>query len=89
MKGEVVFLYAFDVANEIIIGKVSEVLASKPVPFEINTDHTIPKDAPLYKPLSIELPPLTTFKTGQLIRPLIHVYEIGVISIAMRVYVEI
>jgi len=89
MKGEVVYLYAFDVANEIMIGKVREVLASKPVPFEINTNHTIPKDAPLYKPLSIELAPLTTLVGGQVIRPLIHVYEIGVISISMRVSVEI
>lgn len=89
MQGEVVYLYAFDVANEIIIGKVHEVLANKPVPFEINTDHTIPKDAPLYKPLSIELAPLTTLASGQAIRSLIHVYEIGVISIAMRVSFEV
>ncbi len=88
MKGEVVYLYAFDVANEILIGKVSELLASKPVPFEINTDHTTPKDAPLYKPLSIELAPITTLVSGQVIRSLIHVYEIGVISIAMRIPVE-
>ncbi len=89
MKGEVVYLYAFDVANGIIIGKVGEVLASKPVPLEINIDHTIPKDTPLYKPLSIELAPLNTLITGHLIRPMIHVYEIGAISIAMRVSVEI
>lgn len=89
MKGEVVYLYAFDVANEIIISRVEEVLANKPIPFEILTDHTLPKDVPLYKPLSIELPPITTLVTGQLIRPLIHVYEIGAISIDMRVSVEI
>lgn len=89
MKGEVVYLYAFDVANEIMIGKVHEVLANKPVPFEIYPDHTIPKDAPIYKPLSIELAPLTTLVSGQSIRPLIHVYEIGVISIAMRVSIEV
>lgn len=89
MKGEVVYLYAFDVANEIMIGKVEEVLANKPVPFEILTDHTLPKDIPLYKPLSIELPPITTLVSGQLIYPLIHVYEIGAISIDMRVSVEI
>ena len=88
MKGEVVYLYAFDVANEIMISKVQEVLASRPIPFNINPNHTIPKDAPLYKPLAIELAPLTKLVSGQSIRPLIHVYEIGVISIAMRVQVE-
>jgi len=59
MKGEVVYLYAFDVANEIVLEKVQEILASKPVRFEIRTNHTLPKDVPLYKPLAIEPPPLS------------------------------
>lgn len=42
MKGEVVYLNAFDVANEIVTDKVQEILASKPVPFEIRTDYTFP-----------------------------------------------
>lgn len=57
MKGEVVYLYAFDVANEIVTSRIQEILASKPVPFEIRTDHTFPKDVPIYKPLAIEPPP--------------------------------
>jgi len=32
MKGEVVFLYAFDVANEIITSRVHEILSAKPFP---------------------------------------------------------
>jgi hypothetical protein len=35
MKGEVVYLYAFDVANEIVTEKVKEILASKPFLLEI------------------------------------------------------
>jgi len=54
MKGEVVYLYAFDVANEIQTARVREVLAAKPTPIEVYTDHTYPKDVPLYKPLAIE-----------------------------------
>ena len=58
MKGEVVYLYAFDVANEIITPRVREILSEKPFPFEIRMDRTLPKDMPLYKPLAIEPPPL-------------------------------
>ena len=35
MKGEVIYLYAFDVANEINTSRVREVLSEKPFPFEI------------------------------------------------------
>jgi hypothetical protein len=48
MKGEVVYLYAFDVANEIITPRVEEILSEKPFPFEIRMDRTLPKDMPLY-----------------------------------------
>ena len=54
MKGEVVYLYAFDVANEIITPRVREILSEKPFPFEIRMDRTLPKDMPLYRPLAIE-----------------------------------
>lgn len=50
MKGEAVYFYAFDVANEIQTAKVGEILASKPSPIEIHTDRTFPKDVPLYRP---------------------------------------
>ncbi|MDE3060221.1 MAG: hypothetical protein KGJ06_04355 [Pseudomonadota bacterium] len=89
MKGEVVYLYAFDVANEIITGKVKEVLASTPVPFEIRADHTLPKDIPLYKPLAIEHSPLSAALAGMQVRPLIHVYDVGVVSIAMRIAFDV
>jgi hypothetical protein len=57
MKGEVIYLYAFDVANEINTSRVQEVLSEKPFPFEIQMDRTLPKDMPLYKPLAIQPPP--------------------------------
>src|SRR5262245_65529196 len=85
MKGEVVYLYAFDVASEIIADKVHEILAKRPFPLEIRTDHTSPRDMPLYKPLAIELPPLAAALRGQAVRPLIRVYSVGVVSIALRV----
>lgn len=84
MKGEVVYLYAFDVANEIEVGRVQEILTSKPVPYEIRTDRTYPQDVPLYKPLSIESPSPGTLG-GRPVRLLIRIYEVGVVSIVIRV----
>ncbi len=88
MKGELVYLYAFDVANEIAIEKIREILKGQPVPFEISIDHTFPKDIPLYKPLSIELPILESLLSGKEVKPIIHIYEVGVVSINLRVAFE-
>lgn len=88
IKGEVVYLYAFDVASEIVIGRVKDMAGGTPVPFEIRTDHTAPKDVPLYKPLALVHPPLSASLPGMQVRPRIHVYEVGVVSIAMRIAFE-
>src|SRR5579864_4682464 len=88
MQGEVVYLYAFDVANEIATARVQEILARKPIPYEIRTDHTVPRDVPLYRPLVIEPPVLSSTIEGQTVRLSVRVYEVGVVSIAMRVPFE-
>jgi hypothetical protein len=88
MKGEVVYLYAFDVANEIVTSKVQEIQGQKPMPFEVRKDRPIPRDAPLYRPLAVEPPPLPGKLHGQTVRVLVRVYEVGVVSIVMRVGFE-
>jgi hypothetical protein len=88
MKGEVIYLYAFDVANEIITPRVREILSEKPFPFEIRKDRTLPKDMPLYKPLAIEPPPLKAHLYGIPVRLLIRIYDVGVVTVMMRVAVE-
>ena len=85
MKGEVVYLYAFDVANEIILPRVPKVLSEKPFPFEIRMDRTLPKDMPLYQPLAIEPPPLSAQLHGAPVRLLIRIYDVGVVTVMMRV----
>jgi hypothetical protein len=89
MKGEVVYLYAFDVANEIVTARVREILSEKPFPFEIRMDRTLPKDMPLYKPLAIAPAPLASPLHGQMVRLLIRVYDVGVVTIMMRVGFEV
>lgn len=88
IKGEVVYLYAFDVANEIATAKIDEILASRPYPFEIQTNHTFPRDVPLYKPLVIAPRALSTTLAGRPVHFLIRVYEAGVVSFAIRVPFE-
>ena len=88
MKGEVVYLYAFDVANEIIKTRVQEILSEKPFAFEIRRDRTLPKDVPLYKPLAIEPPPLTAQLFGAVVRVLIRIYDFGVVTVMMRAAFE-
>jgi hypothetical protein len=84
MKGEVAYLYAFDVANEIVTRNVGEILATKPVPFEIRTDHTYPKDVPLYRPLTVEVPATDVLLRSQAVRLIVRVYDVGVVSISAR-----
>src|ERR1039457_5159946 len=88
MKGEVVYLYAFDVANEIITSRVQEILSEKPFPFEIRWWRTLPKDMPLYKPLAIEPHPLAARLRGMPVRLLIRIYDVGVVTVMMRVAFE-
>jgi hypothetical protein len=89
MRGEVIYLYAFDVANEISTSRVREVLSEKPFPFEIRMDRTLPKDMPLYKPLAIEPPPLPTRLLGSPVRLLIRIYDFGVVTVMMRAAFEV
>ncbi len=85
MQGEVVYLYAFDVANEIVTARVQEILSKKPFPFEIRLDRITPKDVPFYKPLAIAPPALDSRLGGETVWPQIRVYEVGVVTVALRV----
>ena len=89
MKGEVVYLYAFDVANEIQTARVQEVLASKPSPMEVRTNHTYPRDVPLYKPLAIEPARHAATLGGRAVRLVLRIYDVGVVSVVARVPVEV
>lgn len=89
MKGEVVYLYAFDVANEIQTAEIEEILASKPSPMEVRTDHTFPKDVPLYKPLAIEPAGRVATVGGREVRWMLRVYDVGVVSIVARISLEV
>jgi hypothetical protein len=88
MRGEVVYFYAFDVANEIVAGRVGTVLGGRPAPLELRLKHAAPKDVAFHRPLAVTPPPLDARLAGQPVRTRVHVYEVGVVSIAFRAAVE-
>jgi hypothetical protein len=88
MKGEVVYLYAFDVANEIVTTSIQRILESEPVPFVIRSDAPLPRDVPLFRPLAVKPRELTALLWGSVVQPLVRIYDIGVISIVLRMSVE-
>jgi hypothetical protein len=88
MQGQVVYLYAFDVANEIVTNKISEILGRRPFPFEVQGRQTFPRDLPLYKPLAVEPPTPDMALRGRPVNVLVRVYEVGVVTIAARAAFE-
>jgi len=88
MRGEVIYLYAFDVANEIATSRVREVLSTQSFPYKIQTDHTYPKDVPLYQPLTCQPPNLSERYKGAPVRLVVRIFDVGVVDIAMHVSFE-
>lgn len=86
MRGEVVFLYAFDVADELLTARLPAQLLGQPlVKFAVRTGHTAPRDVPLIQPYAVELPPLPLGDGGQEVRRGVRLYSVGVISVLLRV----
>ncbi|MEK7744393.1 MAG: hypothetical protein AAB576_11640 [Elusimicrobiota bacterium] len=91
MKGQVVYMYAYDVAYEIDLQKVRELLAKRTQFMELRPDKTIPRDFPLYKPLCIEEPAITAQTSiGPLtLRREIKIFAIGALSISLEADFEV
>jgi len=87
VKGQAVYLYAFDVANEIATERIREILCAKPFPFEIRMGKTIPKDVPLYRPLTIALPPREAdSNVGRVtLKPFVKIFDLGVVSVSIEI----
>lgn len=85
MRGEVVYQYAFDVANEIKTAKIKDIQSEKPFPFEIRTERTLPRDVPIYRPLTIE-PTISGISIGKApVRVIVRIYDVGVVNITLRI----
>jgi len=90
MKGTVVYLFAFDVANEIETKLVNEILFEKPFPFEIKLGAAAPRDVPVYAPLTVRMKPLVCVSNlGPLsLQPHVKIFDVGAISISYEVAFE-
>ncbi|MFO0903083.1 MAG: hypothetical protein U0939_08800 [Pirellulales bacterium] len=87
MRGEVVYLYAFDVANEIVTRDVRNILGLATTVFEPRAAHTLPRDLPLYRALTATLErDLTVNERRAVVR--VRVYEVGVVAISIAVAVD-
>lgn len=84
MKGTVVYLFAFDVANEIRTPEIGEVLGQKPFPFQIRLDAAAPRDVPVYTPRTIRLKPVDCMtNVGPIeLRPQVKIFDVGAISVS-------
>lgn len=88
LRGEVVLLFAFDVANEIATERIGELLRCVPQRLTVRMGRTAPKSIPLYRPLEI-VPDLSVGIAGRPAKVLIRVFDVGVVTITLRVPIEI
>ncbi|MFA6094112.1 MAG: hypothetical protein WCU88_13000 [Elusimicrobiota bacterium] len=86
MKGQVVYMYAYDVAYEIDLPKAREFLAHRPQYLEVSPDKTLPRDFPFHKPLVVtEHPILVQTPQGSMtLHREIKIFSVGALSISIR-----
>ncbi len=86
-RGEVVYLYAFDVAYEMTRQPVRELLGQPVAQFVVDTGKRNPRHLFFYRPQMIRLPPAKRIGPGGsvLIERIIKILPVGAISIAVHV----
>lgn len=90
-SGEVVYIYAFDVAYEMSRQPLRELLGQPVAQFMIDTSKRSPRQLFFYRPQMVRLPPLERLGPRGLIRVerSIKLLPVGAISITVRVPFEI
>jgi hypothetical protein len=87
LRGEAVLTFAFDVANEIATDRVRTVLSQTPTRLAFRADRTDPKSLPPYRPLEVE-PGTGVRFGGRSVRTLVRVYDVGVVTVTLRIPFE-
>jgi hypothetical protein len=90
MRGEVVYMYAYDVAYEIDLPKVRDFVRHRVQYLEVKPDKTLPRDLTFHKPLLVREHALAV-KTalGEMkLRREIKVFAVGALSISIRAAFE-
>ncbi len=85
--GEVVYVYAYDVAYELTREPVDQLLGQKPVAFEFDSSRRHPRHHFFYKPQMIRLPPMERVGPHGAVKleRVIKLLPVGAVSITVRV----
>lgn len=85
LRGEVVYLFAFDVGSEILTPVVESRLARRAEPFQVRRPQLAPPDVTFYRPLVVDPPPDAVAVIGQPARVEVRVYDVGCVTVTVRV----
>ena len=90
-KGEVVYIYAFDVAYEMVRQPVRELLGQPVAQFVVDASKRSPRHLFFYRPQMVRLPPLERIGPGGPMRVerVVKLLPVGAISITIRVPFEV
>lgn len=90
-RGEVVYIYAFDVAYEMVRQPVRELLGQPVAQFVVDASKRSPRHLFFYRPQMVRLPPLERIGPGGPLRVerVVKLLPVGAISITMRVPFEV
>jgi hypothetical protein len=90
-RGQVVYLYAYDIAYDLKDQNIPTLLGQKPTRFTVGPSKRSPREALFYRPLMITLPPVN--KVGPhgpiTIERTVKLFPVGAISISVRVPFEV
>src|SRR5881394_534530 len=91
LKGEVVYMYAFDVAYEMTRQPVRELLGQAVAQFVVDSSKRSPRQLFFYRPQMVRLPPLERIGPHGPVRVdrVIKLLPVGAISITIRVPFEV
>src|SRR6266481_7367198 len=89
--GEVVYIYAFDVAYEMVRRPVRELLGQPVAQFVVDASKRSPRHLFFYRPQMVRLPPLERIGPHGPVRVerIIKLLPVGAISITLRVPFEV
>lgn len=90
-RGEVVYIYAFDVAYEMVRQPVRELLGQPVAQFVVDASKRSPRHLFFYRPQMVRLPPLERIGPGGPLRVerVVKLLPVGAISITIRVPFEV
>src|SRR5436189_5922502 len=86
LKGEVVYMYAFDVAYEMTRQPVRELLGQPVAQFQVDASKRSPRQLVFYRPQMVRLPPIERFGPAGPIRleRTVQLLPVGAISLTVR-----